>query len=528
MIKNGKFYVAPMPSDKGFQEVFRQQIATGAGLPADEKGFPLDSWTPGRLSAAISDADHKGSGIDLRSIQNWFQDSEKGISRENVGRLARVFGCDDPQATSAWQSELDAARRRQLARRRDKNVKIKNGYGEGPALEAVPKTGKSLGHRRVSLAERGERFLSGEAAVNLLVGYWLVYCGLGLMNYVLGTLSITYSPVEGLDTQVGFIWAPTLTALPLIVLPAYIFFVSELNTYWKNIGRGLCEGDKILAREPRLVNPWISKVKSFNFSFWAIALFGVFFVFGFQWGAIYLPAYMSGDANGVQIDRYLVALYKPEVISVSNAMLLSFVGYIYTASYIAVFMAGLLFQVVVVLDYYDLSSDVDSENEASISRQIRKEGQKVVWGSYRIAVFGLWLAILLKLQITYLSSDASNFISWIATDALGAVGLTESRNGFLNNTTVTHFTTFLMMVVTVSVLIFCIAKVHGTFNRLELYCGDFSFSRDGFAVTRMIAVVALLSLNLVGVGQFLGFSLYVALSVLASCHVLSGPKLRKY
>jgi hypothetical protein len=237
---------------------------------------------------------------------------------------------------------------------------------------------------------------------------------------------------------------------------------------------------------------------------------------------------MSGDANGVQIDRYLVALYKPEVISVSNAMLLSFVGYIYTASYIAVFMAGLLFQVVVVLDYYDLSSDVDSENEASISRQIRKEGQKVVWGSYRIAVFGLWLAILLKLQITYLSSDASNFISWIATDALGAVGLTESRNGFLNNTSVVHFTTFLMMVVTVSVLIFCIAKVHGTFNRLELYCGDFSFSRDGFAVTRMIAVVALLSLNLVGVGQFLGFSLYVALSLLASCHVLSGPKLRKY
>ena len=93
------------------------------------------------------------------------------------------------------------------------------------------------------------------------------------------------------------------------------------------------------------------KVNSFTFSFWAIALFSLFFVFGSQWAGIYLPAYMSGDPGGVQIDRYLVALSRPEVISIRQAMVLSAVGYLYTASYIAIFLLGLLFLVIIALDY---------------------------------------------------------------------------------------------------------------------------------------------------------------------------------
>ncbi|MEF3088078.1 hypothetical protein VLL29_20810, partial [Bacillus altitudinis] len=32
--------------------------------------------------------------------------------------LARIFGCDDPEATSAWQAELSAAQARLTTRRR--------------------------------------------------------------------------------------------------------------------------------------------------------------------------------------------------------------------------------------------------------------------------------------------------------------------------------------------------------------------------------------------------------------------------
>jgi len=70
--------------------------------------------------------------------------------------------------------------------------------------------------------------------MNLLVFYWLIFGALGLMNYALGTLSVTYSPEDGLNKQVGFIWAPTLTVLPLIVLPLYILSINNLISFWKH------------------------------------------------------------------------------------------------------------------------------------------------------------------------------------------------------------------------------------------------------------------------------------------------------
>jgi hypothetical protein len=346
------------------------------------------------------------------------------------------------------------------------------------------------------------------------------------MNYVLDTLNVTYSPLDGLDKQVGFIWAPTLTVLPLLALPLFIFYVSELNTYWKQVGRPRCisQGAALIANKGNAV--WYAKINDFSFSFWAIALFCFLFVFGFQWAGIYLPAYLSGDAHGAQVDRYLVALVRPAVISIKEAMVLSFVGYLYSASYIAVFMYGLLFFVIIVLDFHDISTTLNLEGREIESRQIRKEGQKIVWGGFRVVVFALWLASLLKLQITYLSSDSANFLAWLGVDAMGAFGATDVRNGWLENSSITHFTTFLMMVVTVSVFIFGAMKIRSAFDRLSVYDHEQQSKRDYLASLEMLAVIALLSLNLVLIGRFTGFSIVVGISAIASLHVLSGPKLR--
>jgi hypothetical protein len=379
-----------------------------------------------------------------------------------------------------------------------------------------------------TLAERCEQILSGSASMNLLIAYWLVFCGLGLMNYVFNTLSVTYSPFEGLDKQVGFIWAPTLTVLPLVALPLFIYYVSELTTYWKRVGRPNCISQGVSTIDSKSDAAWYAKVNNFSFSFWAIALFCFFFVFGFQWSGIYLPAYLSGDANGVQIDRYLVALVRPEVISIEEAMVLSFVGYMYTASYIAVFMFGLLFFVIVVLDFHDISTTLDVEGNKIESDQICREGQKVVWGGFRVVVFALWLATLVKLQITYLSSDSSNFLSWLSTDMAGALDATALRNGWLENSSISHFTTFMMMAVTVSVFIFGVLRIRRSFERLSVYGRDQHSTRDYLVLFEMLGVIALLSTSLVLVGRFTGFSIIVGISAIASLHVLSGPKLRTF
>lgn len=525
--------------------LFARLAAEGAGRPVDRQGFADGPWTPETLAEAVSSLEGNEKGIELRAVQTWFQDNDNGISNDNIRWLARIFGCNDPEEASKWQAELKASKDRLTNQRRDK--KRRDGSFEGAETEplslVIPQVSQPSnymvstsapaktdeGQRRAkSLPEKCEWMLSGSGSMNLLIAYWLVFCGLGLLNYVLNMLSVTYSPVGGLDKQVGFIWAPTLTVLPLVALPAFIFYVSDLNTYWKRVGRFKCTADDVISINSESNEAWYAKVNDFSFSFWAIASFCFLFVFGFQWAGIYMPAYLSGDTNGVQIDRYLVALVRPEVISVGEAMALSFIGYLYTASYIAIFMFGLLFLVIVVLDYHDLCTTADLEGSTADTNQIRKEGQKIVWGGFRIAVFALWLASLVKLQITYLSSDGPDFVTWLRTDALSVFGATSIRNGWLENTSISHFTTFLMMVVTVTIFVVCALKIQTVFERLFVYDQDYPFSRDQLAIVKMLAVIGLLSFNLVLVGRFTGFSLLVAASTLASLHVLSGPRLRTF
>lgn len=545
LIKNGKYFVAAQKNSDNFKVLFARLTAEGAGRPVDQRGFADGPWTPETLAEAISALDGNEKGIELRAVQVWFQDNDNGIGNDNIRWLARIFGCDDPEETSKWQAEIRASKDRLTNERREKRrratasdtvttesesqiasplVEPLSGVVSQPAvLDRTPKVRVSK-----TLAEKCEWLLSGSGSMNLLIAYWLVFCGLGLMNYVLGTLSVTYSPFDGLDKQVGFIWAPTLTVLPLVALPAFIFYVSDLNTYWKQVGRSKCTADDVISVNIVSNEAWYAKVNDFSFSFWAIASFCWLFVFVFQWAGIYMPAYLSGDTNGVQIDRYLVTLVRPEVISVGEAMVLSFVGYVYTASYIAVFMLGLLFLVIIVLDYHDLCTTSDLEGSTADTRQIRKEGQKIVWGGFRIAVFALWLASLVKFQITYLSSDSPSFLAWLKTDALSAFNATSSRNGWLENTSISHFTTFMMMAVTVTIFVVCALKIRSVFERLSVYDDDYPFSRDQLAIAKMLAVIGLLSFNLVLVGRFTGFSLLVAASALASLHVLSGPRLRTF
>lgn len=543
MIKNEKYFVAPQKNSTNFKVLFARLAAEGVGRPVDQHGFADGPWTPETLADAISSIEANDKGIEVRAVQVWFQDNDNGISDENIRWLARIFGCDDPEETSKWQAELKASKDRLAAERREKRRRasepevLQNQLqptGFVPVIERFEASIDSVDPTRAdpsqragkTLAEKCEWVLSGSGSMNLLIVYWLIFSGLGLMNYVLNTLSVTYSPSEGLDKQVGFIWAPTLNALPLIALPLFIYFVSDLNTYWKRVGRSKCTAEDVVSIDVMSHAGWYAKVNEFSFSFWAIALFCFLFVFGFQWAGIYLPAYLSGDANGVQIDRYLIALVRPEVISIREAMLLSFVGYLYTASYIAIFMFGLLFLIIIVLDYQDICVTSDIEGSTADWQQIRSEGQKIVWGSFRVVVFGLWLATLVKLQITYLSSDSSDFVTWLITDALSVFDATEDRNGWLQNTSISHFTTFLMMVVTVTVFVVCIRRVHGIIERLSLYDADYPFARDQWAMIKMVLVITLLALNLTLICRLNGFSIVLAVSTLATLHVLSGPRLR--
>lgn len=521
LIKNDRFFIPPPDEENDFKAIFQRMARLGAGRPVDKKGIPEGPWTAELLTEAISRIDANRSGVELRTVQRWFESNDTGISTDNIRWLARIFGCDDPAAISRWQMKLSSAQSQLTAKRRERK-RADTDSATGPSSQDTSRKTRLV---RKSFAEKCEWLLTGEASMNLIIIYWLVFGALGLMNYALGTLSVTYSPEDGLNKQVGFIWAPTLTVLPLIVLPLYILSINNLILFWKDGARTKCMRNDDEVDALASTDGWTVRVRSFSFSFWAIALFSLFFVFGLQWAGIYLPAYMSGNAGDVQIDRYLVALSRPEVISVREAMILSAVGYLYTASYIAVFLLGLLFMVIIAVDFRNTCRNSQQKNLAVSSAAIREAGNNIAWGSFRLAVYGLWLATLIKLQIVYLSSDGEDFVGWLGRDALAFVGLTTDQNGFLDNSSVSHFTTFLMMAVTVATFGFCVLKVQETFARLPLDDDKDRARPDRNLILRMGAVIILLSTNLLLIGRFEGFSLLIALSVLVSFHAITGPRL---
>tara|TARA_R110002072_G_scaffold246837_1_gene406105 strand:+ start:296 stop:1015 length:720 start_codon:yes stop_codon:yes gene_type:complete len=236
---------------------------------------------------------------------------------------------------------------------------------------------------------------------------------------------------------------------------------------------------------------------------------------------------MSGDPSGVQIDRFLVTLVRPDIISIPEAIALTAIGFLYSASYIAIFMFGLLFIVIIVLDYHDICRTLELEDKTADRIQVLNEGRKIIWGSFRISLLGLWLALLLKLQVSYLSSDSTDFLTWMATDALSVFGATLLKNGWLDNTSITHFTTFLMVVVTVSVFLFSTAKTKAVFQHAQQSVENV---RPGGRLEpfAMIVVIALVSATMMLVGRFDGFSLLVVASVVGSMQVLFGPKLHTF
>lgn len=134
MIKNGRFFVAPQKTDENFKQLFARLAAVGAGRPVDKDGFADGAWTPETLAEEISAIDRNTDGVELRSVQVWFQDNDNGISDTNIRWLARIFGCGDPEAASQWQAELKAAKERLASQRREKKRKraISNDKSDEP------------------------------------------------------------------------------------------------------------------------------------------------------------------------------------------------------------------------------------------------------------------------------------------------------------------------------------------------------------------------------------------------------------
>ena len=277
------FVARPTRGDLDFKELFQEAIAARAGLTTESSEKTSSGWTPSTLADAIIEADPQGRGVDVRTVQNWFQDNDRGISSENIDCLARVFGMGDPDAIASWRRELSAANKRLASKRR-----VRRERGDSSAARETNsdtnstsfKNGWSRGQRDW-FAALSERVFTSAEGFGIAIIVWAGYFLLCLISFVFENHDITYAARPDLNKQVGFFWSLSWPIECLLLYPASFLVIAHLVSFWKREGWAMTQSDDHWP-------DWSELVDSLRLPFWIVGFVAFGLVFAVQWGGVYL------------------------------------------------------------------------------------------------------------------------------------------------------------------------------------------------------------------------------------------------
>ena len=529
MIKNGKYFLPPQKDGSDFKELFKRLASAGAGRPVDKDGFPKGPWTADLLAEAITRIDANGSGVDLRTVQLWFQDNEKGISTDNIRWLARIFGCDDPDTTSEWQADLSAAQSRLTVKRRERKRNGRNDLSDlqEPAASQSASNDATVAKRHIYLARASEALFSHRSPLDLPIVVFAGAVTLGFLAYIAGVHHVTYSPVAGLDKQVGFIWAPNWTIEGLVLLPLFLIVVTQLLKFWKNERSSALRLGYLEASDDA---GWKRKVESFSIAFWVIFLACLLIVCVLQWTATYLSALVQGATKNAMIDWILVAVVRPDVISIPEAFVLSILAFLYSGMIYWFYLIGLLLMFIMANDFYEVFRSIGRQSSDAQRLKALEIGAQMMCSIFRCTVFGILIAMCIKLNIAFLLSDGADIVSWLINDALSAVGMRDVEAGWLDASALPYFTSFLLVMLTCFVFFASLTQIYWvldlpansnqTSHIGETQSVECPFRLAKASWTKMVGVVALLVVSFLLIAQFIGFSILLTGSVLVAIYSL--------
>ena len=512
MIKNGKYFVSARGDDSNFKELFARLAAAGAGRPVDDEGFPEGPWTPDLLAAAISEMTANQGGVDLRTVQLWFQNNDKGISSENIRWLARIFGCDDPEAASELQAILSAAQARLAAERRENkrcsgNTNVRDGLDTDAVASAQPVSRMSTPIRGVNLARRSEAIFSRGSLLDLPATVFAGAVALGFLSYLTGIHSILYERADGVTKQVGFIWAPNWTVLFMVFMPLFFAFTIELVLFWRHHGRAALsgEGDRVKSE-----SAWLGAIETSSYTFWAVFLICLGFAGLFQWIGVRLMPLMNGGGN-FAIDWGSFAIVEPDVISVPIAVVFTGLAYLYMCLTFYLLFVGLILLHTVVYDLGAASDVAPGQSHSGPKTETDSLAIKVMRSIFRCTICGLMIAICMKLQSIYLTSNGSNVLAWLASDMAFVFSGMSDVTLDISYSMPTHYTSLLVA------LLSCVPFLYG-FYRLG------TGSRHYERYIRMTIVIVFVVMSYLAIGAFPGFSYVLVAGATAGVVGLFDPE----
>lgn len=527
LFQNGKFFLPPPNDGSDWKELFKKLAAAGAGRPLGEDGFPAGPWTPELLAEAISQIASNQAGVDLRTVQLWFQENDRGISAANIRWLSRVFGCDDPASTGAWQVELSSAQARLQAKRREAkraessfatavtdeppdaaaDTERAAEIGAAPHVELIVRDERKKWHH--NLARQSEGLFSSQSPLNLPTAVFAGVSALGFMSYILGIHSAVYVRADNVAKEVGFLWAPNWTFLFMVLLPLFFAVVTDTLAYWKSEGRVRLSAN---GSRQNSDNTWRRNVEATSSSYWAVFIICVLFAGVFQWIGVCLMPLLEGTAD-YATSWGTLAIVEPDVVSVPMSIAFTAFAYLYMCLCFYLFFAGLILLYTMAHDLRKADAELKNLPDLECPYQLDAIRLKLLSGIFRCTVLGIFVALCMKAQSAYLSSNAGNIVDWLIEDLSAALAGRDSASNSFHYRMPTHYSSLLVAISTIAVFIYALAYLRqaGTaFYVLGL---------------KMAAAVAFLFGAYLVIDAFAGFSAVLGVSVLISIYCLVDPGL---
>ncbi len=517
MVIKGKFFAHPPKDGRDIKELFSFALSAGIGLPVDSDSNPIGVWTAELIAQEISRVDSSGAGVDIRSVQHWLnQENTRGIDAHNIYCLSRIFGCGDPEATAEWRIELSAANRRLAEKRKDGQKKAgkRSSSSQGTGLtstssdKAVVSAKNRASTRRFSLAKATEALFCG-SPLNLPASVFAGAVALGFTSYFLGIHEATFDAQNGQVKQVGFLWAPNWTFLFMAFMPLFFAFVSELLFFWKGEGR-----ERVTAQGDIKINTeaWARNIEASTCTFWAILIICLLFAGVLQWVGVRLLPLVRGGGD-YATDWGSLAIVRPEVISVPEAIVFTGSAFLYMCICFYLFFAALILLYSVVQDFGNAQPSTMDMTGAEHQIEVCQVGERVQRGIFRCTVLAIFIAMCMKLQSAYLSSSGTDILHWLINDIATILNATNKSGRLGDFSAPNHFSSLLIVLAAVFVFLY------GAF-RLDVG------NRNQIVLWMMMATVGLLVAGYLLIGAFAGFSALLGLGVLLGIYALIVPGFR--
>lgn len=533
---NGNFFLPPPENDVDFKELLKWATDAGVGLPVDCHGNPIGMWTPQSLANAISAIEANRRGIDLRSVQHWFEDNGKGPGPENINWLARVFGCGDTDKTTEWRTAISASYRRLVLKRRSGRGAVAEGAvetSEHPDVGSVSEAGGRFGSQEAT--GTADRFKQGSRESNLSIQTEAVFgsqssmalplvvftgaCALALIAFTLNVHSVLLTFEGGHTKQVGFLWAPNWTIVFLAALPLFLALLIELLRCWKEEWRP----ELVALGEPSSPSAsWERRLRAASYTFWATFLVTVIVASGYNWTATHLIPLLNGDTGSWPVDWGRIAIVRPELISVPSAIAFSGLVFLYNGFAAYFFFTGHILLHLMKHDYLDLAKRLENRLDNETGREFHRISLALMYGIYRCTALGVVITIMMKLQSSFLQSDSSNLVKWLVADFQSLFGT--------NNSNVLERVSF-GIAPGLYYSFFCLLAIVGTFAnasiKIRWMLARFDVAKSGNRFLSPWAIMdgsmALLVVSYFLIGALPGFSIFLLFSLVVTGYLLTKP-----